>query len=508
MDNNNRNGNQPNQRQMRPQQGQRPMGQQPIRPQQQGQPPIRPQQQQRPVRPQQQNQRPIRPEFEQSQNRVQRPVRPEFEQSSGRTQRPIRQEYEQSPNRVPRYEQNQQVNFGYEQPMQDNSFEDFNSEVVHDTVAENKARGKKQKKVKEKKIVTPEQKKKRMIIAGAVAASIIVLFVIVTLVSNILKKNNQHINVAGNVPQKEQTEQVEEQPINNETLEDTEDKTINNDSTEEETEVEQLPVVNIEAKECSEQSPLDINEYTYMNLIVNTKTAQDKAYTDREAKVYTRLSNVVTGYNNVANYIKEYNETNTQNKNITLPSSLDYYKQSNGTEMVMLEFELLYPADFPTSASSGVVYRIPQASINVYGTLEEIDSEEITSADGYDPRNYIVVDDVIYNVSKITDISVYERNTDKGIKIGEPIVFRYITALPVGASNDVYGIELSIDLDTEDIGKDSATYWFKGQSIIASNELQEAQKQLNTEQETNTDEQIDNSEEQSTSNEEQSEVEE
>ena len=500
MDNNNRNSNQSNQRPMRPQQGQRPTSQQPVRPQQ-GQPPVRPQmQQQRPVRPQQQGQRPIRSEYE---------------QSSGRMQRPVRPEYEQSQDRMPRYEQNQQVNFGYEQQTQDNSFEDFNSEVVHDTVAENKARGKKQKKVKEKKVLTPEQKKKRIMIAGAITAGLLIIFIAVTIISNVLEKSSQHINVAGNIPQKEQTEQVE-QSTDNEVQEENENTEDTNNEETENTKVEQLPVENIDAKECSEQSPLDINEYTYMNLIVNTKTAQDKAYTDREAKVYTKLSNVVTGYNNVSNYIKEYNETNTQNKNITLPTSLEYYGQSNGTEMVMLEFELLYPADFPTSASSGVVYRIPQASLNVYGTVEEIDSEEITSVEGYDPHNYIVVDDVIYNVSKITDISVYERNTDKGIKIGEPIIFRYITALPVGASSDVYGIKLDIDLDTEDIGKDSANYWFKGQSISASDELKEAQKQIeeetgNTdtdEQSENSDEQTENNEEQTDNSNEQSEVEE
>lgn len=494
MENNNRNSNQSNQRPMRPQQGQRPTSQQPVRPQQ-GQPPVRPQmQQQRPVRPQQQGQRPIRSEYEQSSGRMQRPVRPEYEQSQGR---------------MPRYEQNQQVNFGYEQQTQDNSFEDFNSEVVHDTVAENKARGKKQKKVKEKKVLTPEQKKKRIIIAGAITAGLLIILIAVTIISNVLEKSSQHINVAGNIPQKEQTEQVE-QSTDNEVQEENENTEDTNNEETEDTKVEQLPVENIDAKECSEQSPLDINEYTYMNLIVNTKTAQDKAYTDREAKVYTKLSNVVTGYNNVSNYIKEYNETNTQNKNITLPTSLEYYGQSNGTEMVMLEFELLYPADFPTSASSGVVYRIPQASLNVYGTVEEIDSEEITSVEGYDPHNYTVVDDVIYNVSKITDISVYERNTDKGIKIGEPIIFRYITALPVGASSDVYGIKLDIDLDTEDIGKDSATYWFKGQSISASDELKEAQKQIEDTNENSegSEDSNEQNEEQADNSSEQSEVEE
>ena len=508
MENNNRGSNQPNQKPVRPQQQ---PGQRPVRPQQQGQRSVRPQQQQsqQPVRPQQQ--KPVRPQ-------QQKPVRPQQQKPvRPQQQKPVRQEsimqnYEQGQTGFDYDQQNfgyEQQDLGYEQQVQDNNFEDFNSEVVNDTVAENKARGKKQKKIKQKKVLTPEQKKKQTAIFGAIAIIIVVLVVSGAVITNLVKKSKQHINVAGNIPQ-------QEQPVNDDEQQVTEDETVNadldvntNDIEQEDTKPEQVPVVNIDAKECSEQSPLDINEYTYMNLIVNTKTAQDKTYTDKEAKVYTKLSNVVTGYNNVANYIKEYNETNTQNKNITLPSSLDYYKQSNGTEMVMIEFELLYPANFPTSASSGVVYRIPQASINVFGTVEEIDSDEITSADGYDPRNYIVVDDVIYNVSKITDISVYERNADKGIKVGEPIVLRYITALPVGASSNVYGIKLDIDLDTEDTGKDSTTYWFKGQSITASDELKEAQEQLeSTEQPENNEEQSENSDEQIDNNEEQSETQE
>lgn len=454
MDSNQNNGRQPA----------RPQGQRPVRPQNQGQAPVRPQMQgQRPVRPQMQGQRPVRPqvqgrEYEQSPSHRQQVMR-EHEQSPSRRQQVMREHEQSSSHRQPMVEHEQ----NYSQ-YTDNNFEDFNSAVVTDTVAENKARGKKVKKVKVKKEVTPEQKKKRLIILGIVFGVIVVAIIGFIVVSKLLEKNSQHINVATN-----ETQQNVQQEVNQE---DNQQETNNQQSEVEETEVSE-PIKSIEARECSESNPLDIGEYSSFDLIVNTKAEGDTQYTDKEAKVYVRMSNVVSGYDEASKYIEQYNDTNLQNKKITLPSSDDYYSLSNSTEMVMLEFELLYPDDFPTSASGGVVYRIPNASISVYGTLDEIDSDEITQQEGYNPHDYIVVDDVIYKISKLTDISVYELNTDKGIKVGEPIYFRYIISLPVGATSDVYAMKLDVDLDTEDPGKDASTFWFKGQQIEQSDTLTE-----------------------------------
>ena len=75
------------------------------------------------------------------------------------------------------------------------------------------------------------------------------------------------------------------------------------------------------------------------------------------------------------NKVKEYAKINkgTQLKVINVPDKNKYYEQSAGTEIVMYEFEVLYPSDYPTNASEGKVYRIPKCSLDVFGTVDEID---------------------------------------------------------------------------------------------------------------------------------------
>ena len=440
--------------------------QQPVRPQMQGQ------MQQKPVRPAgNQGQRPIRPQVHGQRQQVQG-------QNQGQNQGQMQQR--PRPQVQQRQPMSEEQNFTDNQQA-DNNFEDFNSAVVTDTVAENRARGKKVKAVKEKKVVTPEQKKKRLVIGGIVAGILVVIAVLILVLNTITKKNSQHINIANT----ELSQQVNEPntPDNETPVVDNTEEEVNDTETNTETPVEETKptVTDIQAVECSEDNPLDINEYSFIDLMINTKTAEDSSYVDREAQAYVRMSNVVSGYNEVSEYIKQYNNTNTQNKNINLPDANSYYTQSSGTEMVMVEFELLYPTDFPTSASEGIVYRIPVATLNVFGTVTDIDSD--TEDIQENPDKYMVVDDVIYAITKVTDISVYELNPDKGIKVGEPVKFRYIISLPTNATSEVYGFSLDLDTDTEDLGKYCKTFWFKGQSIEQSEELktylENAQEQEN-----------------------------
>lgn len=280
----------------------------------------------------------------------------------------------------------------------------------------------------------------------AIAGAVIVVLGVITIISIILgSRNNQHIKVVDNtyVMQLNQTEEID-YTAGSSTITSEE----NNENTDDViTEVENSGVVTVEQ---SKANPLEINQFTKIPFVVNTKTADDKEYTDHNTEVDIELSNVIQGYDNVMAYIDEFNEAS--DKVITLPSKEEYQENFTGMQLVIYEFTVQYPDNFPTTASSGIIYSIAQLTPELYGKVENIENEEITK----EPSSYIVTDETISEISSFNDISILP---DK-LNVGESVTYRYITSLPVGANNENYGlaVKLVIDSNEKDI-------YFKGIDI-------------------------------------------
>lgn len=280
----------------------------------------------------------------------------------------------------------------------------------------------------------------------AIAGAVIVVLGVITIISIVLgSRNNQHIKVVDNtyVMQLNQTEEID-YTAGSSTITSEE----NNENTDDViTEVENSGVVTVEQ---SKANPLEINQFTKIPFVVNTKTADDKEYTDHNTEVDIELSNVIQGYDNVMAYIDEFNEAS--DKVITLPSKEEYQENFTGMQLVIYEFTVQYPDNFPTTASSGIIYSIAQLTPELYGKVENIENEEITK----EPSSYIVTDETISEISSFNDISILP---DK-LNVGESVTYRYITSLPVGANNENYGlaVKLVIDSNEKDI-------YFKGIDI-------------------------------------------
>lgn len=279
-----------------------------------------------------------------------------------------------------------------------------------------------------------------------IAGAVIAVLGVITIISIVLEnRNNQHIKVVDNtyVMQLNQTEEVDYTAVSSTTT--SEGNNANTDDVI--TEVENSGVVTVEQ---SKANPLEINQFTKIPFIVNTKTADDKEYTDHNTEVDIELSNVIQGYDNVMAYIDEFNESS--NKVVTLPSKEEYQENFTGMQLVIYEFTVQYPDNFPTTASSGIIYSIAQLTPELYGKVENIENEEITK----EPSSYIVTDETISEISSFNDISILP---DK-LNVGESVTYRYITSLPVGANNENYGLSVKLVIDSNE--KD---IYFKGIDI-------------------------------------------
>jgi hypothetical protein len=167
------------------------------------------------------------------------------------------------------------------------------------------------------------------------------------------------------------------------------------------------------------------------------------------------MSQVVTGYDNVEPYIKEYNSKG--DTTLSFPEKDEYYKSSNGAELVMYEFEVKYPEDYPTNGSEGAIYVQPLLTPSLYGTTEELNNDEIED----DASNYIVVGENIYGINKLISISL-PLESDR-FNAGDTLVYRYVATVPSGANSDNYRIDLLINLtDGQEPGD---TVYFKGADI-------------------------------------------
>lgn len=330
----------------------------------------------------------------------------------------------------------------------DASIDEFNESLVEDTVQQNREKGKKVKKKKEKVELTPEQKSRNKKIAIVASVAVVAIIAIVCIMKMVSSNNSKHIvTVEDANKQHEQAEATTEgatKSLSEQASTETENGVENEsetDSSEENVDKrlytpDNVPSVNSSANigEVS-GTQLHTGDWVYIPVVINTKTAEDKVFTDHESQIFVRLSEVVSGYGGVSEYILSYNEGNSENKKITLPDKDSYYKQSSGSEMVMYSVEVYYPKDYPTSASEKMVYTLPNLSLDLHGTMEEIDNDDLTES----PDRYIVVNEKdIYNISKITSML----DVPETIVVGHALRYNFVTSVPVGADETNYAVDV------------------------------------------------------------------
>lgn len=339
-----------------------------------------------------------------------------------------------------------------EQDSIDESIEQFNTGLVEDTVQQNREKGKKKKQTKEKKVKTPEEKAKQKKMLIIIGVAIAVIAVGACIIKVILTNSSKHITTVNDKQQQEaDLKQVANTEAANEQQSGQSDENQDNETNmQTEAEPEQSNEENVDARlhkplsipttesstaiKTSGNKTFKVGEWGYIGTVVNTKMTNDEAFIDHESQFYVSLNKVVSGYDNVAELINEYNKGNSENKKITLPDKDSYYKQSSGSELVMFNVEVYYPDDYPTSASEGEVYTLPTVALSLYGTTEEIENDDLTET----PEHYIVIDKDIYNISKITEM----KNVPETITIGHALSFNFVTSVPAGANKDNYRVDI------------------------------------------------------------------
>lgn len=191
-------------------------------------------------------------------------------------------------------------------------------------------------------------------------------------------------------------------------------------------------VIKVETVESSSfDNPATIGKYHTVNTVVNTKIEGDTEYKDYEASYYFGVTNVLSGYDTVIEYINEYNKTGKTVVNI--PSKENFEQEYKGMTLVMVESELYYPSNYPTNLGENKVYKVPNFSISLTGTYKD-DSET-------DYSEFIVVDKATFKINEAISI------TDKPehLVINTENKFRYIFILPIGAEEGSYIINLNCD---------------------------------------------------------------
>lgn len=308
----------------------------------------------------------------------------------------------------------------YTDDIVDNSEKaEVSSNIVSTTTAEEPKKtkqkkqkpDKKQKKTKTKKQKAPkkEQKpKKKKSKASKVLKLILVLVIAVGGFIgysriNGVKNADKHVTIADNTVQNSGTEVADNDILRT----DVSDSSNNTENTETPT----------------DDGVIKLNKPMRIALTVNTKLAGESEYSDHDAYIDVKYSNVVMGYDNVKEYLDEYNESATNR--INLPDKDSFYKSSEGNDLVMYEVQITVPDDFPTNdAKHGYTGLEPEFSLSISGTEKE---------DALITKLYEFAIPKIYNIGDSTDEFL----------IGNTYNLRYMVTMPLGLTSDGYKLTLN-----------------------------------------------------------------
>lgn len=196
--------------------------------------------------------------------------------------------------------------------------------------------------------------------------------------------------------------------------------------------------------------PAKTGEWVKVPVTINTKLNDKASFDNYKSFVYLKMNKVIYGYDQVVEYINNYNALSDTVVNVDNNDKKD-------VKIAMYELELVYDDEYPTYMSRDKIYAMPDLKLSLKGTVDQLDNRKLDKKKSSD---YIVVGSKIYNVADATSITDKQVDETNGTSINNKIVYRFVVYTPKGASSDNYVEKINIKID-----KNKQDVYFVGQAI-------------------------------------------
>ncbi len=200
----------------------------------------------------------------------------------------------------------------------------------------------------------------------------------------------------------------------------------------------------------TKSKPAKTGEWVKVPVTINTKLNDKASFDNYKSFVYLKMNKVIYGYDQVVEYINNYNALSDTVVNVDNNDKKD-------VKIAMYELELVYDDEYPTYMSRDKVYAMPDLKLSLKGTVDQLDNRKLDKKKSSD---YIVVGSKIYNVADATSITDKQVDETNGTSINNKIIYRFVVYTPKGASSDNYVEKLNIKID-----KNKRDVYFVGQVI-------------------------------------------
>lgn len=200
----------------------------------------------------------------------------------------------------------------------------------------------------------------------------------------------------------------------------------------------------------TKSKPAKTGEWVRVPVTINTKLNDKASFDNYKSFVYVKMNKVVSGYDQVVEYINNYNALSNTVVNVDNNDKKD-------VKIAMYEFELVYNDEYPTYMSRDKIYAMPDLKLSLKGTVDQLDNRKLDKKKSSD---YIVVGSKIYNVADATSITDKQVDETNGTSINNKIVYRFVVYVPKGANSDNYVEKVNIKID-----KNKQDAYFIGQAI-------------------------------------------
>lgn len=200
----------------------------------------------------------------------------------------------------------------------------------------------------------------------------------------------------------------------------------------------------------TKSKPAKTGEWVKVPVTINTKLNDKASFDNYKSFVYLKMNKVIYGYDQVVEYINNYNALSDTVVNVDNNDKKD-------VKIAMYELELVYDDEYPTYMSRDKIYAMPDLKLSLKGTVDQLDNRKLDKKKSSD---YIVVGSKIYNVADATSITDKQVDETNGTSINNKIVYRFVVYTPKGASSDNYVEKINIKID-----KNKRDVYFVGQAI-------------------------------------------
>ena len=200
----------------------------------------------------------------------------------------------------------------------------------------------------------------------------------------------------------------------------------------------------------TKSKPAKTGEWVKVPVTINTKLNDKASFDNYKSFVYLKMNKVIYGYDQVVEYINNYNALSDTVVNVDNNDKKD-------VKIAMYELELVYDDEYPTYMSRDKIYAMPDLKLSLKGTVDQLDNRKLDKKKSSD---YIVVGSKIYNVADATSITDKQVDETDGTSINNKLVYRFVAYVPKGANSDNYVEKVNIKID-----KNKQDAYFIGQVI-------------------------------------------